>query len=247
MFARPTSSGDDAPAYFFLDETGFDERSTHAAVTCIVLENPTPIRRSIKSLQDVLLRDPCLKAHRQAMRRLSEKGFHHTDDHFDVRARFMDLISGMPFQAYVCFVEKAAPFDARAWHDRLLGRLLFERLRANRRRRIEICFEQTDTRHARRLREVQAIVSACMGAISHDRGGAPFEPGLRCAGKEEPCLSIADYVGAIVRTYLDERHDPTKTSSTVQLYRLQPKLRVIHDYGRDTFFTRHNPLVPRIA
>lgn len=241
---RPPLATPSSPlVHLFLDETGFDPRSTFAAFACAVVEDATAVADEIVRLREKLLRDPFLAEHRSALPDLRRRGFHYASNHRDVRHEFIELLIQLPFQAYVCFVEKPSPFDRRSWLDRLLGRLLFERLRAHRACAIDICFEQTDSRLARRVREVTAIVETCVAVASRDRGGLPGPVHVRSAGKEEPCLSVADYVCGVVRTYLEKGGEGASvTYPAKDLARLRPKIRVVHDYLRGVFYTRRNPL-----
>ena len=229
--------------HLFIDETGFDAKSRFAAVGCAILDRPTLAARRITKLHDDLLRDPFIGLHRKARADLQTNSFHYSSNHQDVRRRFIDLLAALTFEAYVCFVEKISqPFDNGAWYDKLFARLLFDRLRANRSSHILICYEQTDSRRQRRLMEMNHIVAACTEAVGADRGGNVISSTIRSAGKEEPCLAIPDYVCGVLRTYLEERHDASKTHPAAFLARLRPKLRLVHDYGNGEFYSRRNPL-----
>ncbi|TMB04374.1 MAG: hypothetical protein E6J57_01665 [Deltaproteobacteria bacterium] len=226
--------------HFFVDETGLDARSRFAAVACIIVDDAERIRQEIDALRESLVHDPFLDD--RTVRTLRRKGFHFTDDAAEVRSKFIDLLMTLTFEAYVCFVEKPTPFDPRAWLDRLLGRLIFERLRANRSHAVHLCIEQTDSKKQRRLTEVREVVARCAARVRRERGGLPIAPAVRCTGKDEPCLAVADYACGIVREYLEARDDRTKTYPRRNLARLRPKLRVIHDYATDKFYTRKHPL-----
>jgi hypothetical protein len=231
-----------ADTFLFLDETGFDEKSSYAAVGCIIVDQPQPIRDSILALRDQCLHDPFLALHSKAVRELESHGFHYSGDHPEVRQRFIELLMKVTFEAYVCLTKKPSPFDHAACYDRLFGRLLFERLRANRHRGVHICFEQTDSRRLRRLEASRSIVARCVKEISKDRAGPPVAWTIDTGDKTEPCLAVADYVTAIVRHYFEPREREGSTLASVNLARIRSKVRVVHDIGTDVFFRRGNPL-----
>ena len=124
---RPEASATVAvgPVHFFLDETGFDDRSRFAAIACAILDDPPAVREEIRTQRARLLREPFLLDARAA-RVLAKKGFHYSTDPMEVKLRFIEFLMGLTFEAYVCFVEKPVPFDGRCCLDKLFGRLLFD-------------------------------------------------------------------------------------------------------------------------
>jgi histone H3/H4 len=148
----------------------------------------------------------------------------------------------LPFQAYISYLEKESNFDPSAgygWYDRLFGRLMFDRLRANKNAAIRICFEQHDNRVEHRRKEIEGIVERLVRKI-RSRDGVEFAviPKVSSAGKEELCLVVADYIAAIFKDHAENGIGKPSSWQARNFERIRSKVRVIHNYTTDEFFTR---------
>lgn len=232
--------------FIFVDEAGTDQDSAILVVACIITNDPDYLRRKLEELREDIIRDPFLKSMPSIQKSLQKKGFHYCEDHFvDVKPKVLDLIGRMPFEAYICYQKKDSDFDPSAgygWYDRLFGRLIFERLRANKNAFIQIYFEQHDNRIEHRRQEIEEIVSRLVCEIQlRDRIKFVVQPKVNSASKEEICLVVADYVAAIFRDYEASGIGKPESWQARNFQRIQTKVRVIHDYGTDKFFTRGHP------
>jgi hypothetical protein len=231
--------------FMFVDETGTDQDSTLLAVACIITNNPDYLRNEIEKLTKSLLRDPFLKNVPSVQKSLSKYGFHYCEDHLEVKPKVIELISQLPFQAYICYQEKESNFDPSKgydWYDRLFGRLMFDRLRANKDAVIRIYFEQHDNRVEHRRKEIEGIVERLVREIRL-RDGVEFAviPQVKSTGKEELCLVVADYVAAIFKDHAENGISKPSTWQARNFERIRSKVRVIHNYTTDDFFTRNHP------
>lgn len=233
--------------FMFVDEAGTDQDSAILLVACIITNDPDYLRRKLEKLREDIIRDPFLKSVPSIQKSLQKKGFHYCEDHFvDVKPKVIDLIRQMPFEAYICYQKKDSGFEPSAgygWYDRLFGRLMFERLQANKNAVIRICFEQHDNRIDRRRQEIEEIVSRLVSKIQL-RDGIEFvvHPKVTSVSKQEICLVVADYVAAIFRDYEASGIGKPDSWQARNFERIRPKVRVIHNYGTDEFFTRKHTL-----
>jgi dGTP triphosphohydrolase len=230
--------------FLFIDETGSDEKSTMLAVACIITDNPDSLRSKLDELKLSILRDSIFKT-LPSINKLSNKGFHYCEDHKEIQSKVIELIRELSFRAYICYQEKEHDFDASAgysWYDKLFSRLMFERLRANKNASIKICFEQHDSRFESRRSQIEGIINNLVDKIELcDRVKFLITPQVRSAGKEEPCLVIADYIAAIFKGYATKEIGKPGSLEARNFERIRPKVRVIHNYVTDEFFTRKHP------
>lgn len=231
--------------FMFVDETGKDQKSTILAVACIITDNPAYLRDGLENLRQIILRDPVLKTIRSVTESLSKHGFYYCEDHLEVKPKIIELIRQLPFEAYICYQDKESNFDPSkgyGWYDQLFGRLMFERLRANKDAVIRICFEQLDNRIEHRRKEIEDIVERLVTEIQlRDKVKFADPPQVRSAGKEEPCLVVADYVAAIFKDHVANGTGKPDSWQARNFERIRSKVRVIHNYTTDEFFHRNNP------
>lgn len=232
--------------FMFLDETGTDKESNLLAIACVTTHDPDYLRSKLETLKNDILSDRIRSRIPSVQKSLSKKGFHYCeDDTTDVKAHVINLISLLPFKAYICYQEKESDFNPSqgyGWYDRLFGRVMFERLRANRDVPIHICFEQHDNRIKNRRDQLEAIVNQRVEEIQlRDKVKFGEHPKVISAGKDEPCLVLADYVAAIFRDYVASGVNKSTSWQARNFERIRPKVRCIHRYGTNEFFTRKHP------
>lgn len=231
-------------AHFFFDESGFNADSL-SMLCCVVLDQPTPVRESILSLKEDILHSGRLSEIRG---NFETNGFHYCENHHEIRAKFFRLLPTLDFEAYICFVPSTPEEDHRnELYDRMYGRLLYDRMQKYRDRPIEICFEQHDSRVTRRLTELREITLRIDEQIKSQHGINDIAPPIVIsAGKEEPCLAIADYVSAIFRKYYEALNSANAWKKGEPFEKrdfddLRPKVRLIHNFETEEFFSRHKP------
>ncbi len=175
--------------FMFVDETGTDQKSTILAVACIITNAPEYLRDELEKLRKSILRNPVLKTIPKVQESLSKHGFHYCEDHIQVKFEIIKLIRQLPFEAYICYQHKESnfnPSEGYGWYDKLFGRLMFERVRANKKAAIRIYFEQHDNRIEHRRKEIENIVERVVSAIRlRDRAEFAVTPQVSSAGKEE--------------------------------------------------------------
>jgi len=229
--------------YFFIDESGFNQSSL-SMLSCVITDNPESLRHEINELRDDVLHN---QRYFENLGDFSENGFHHTENFFEIQNDFIGLLSRLTFQAYICFIDDSeTPAHRNELYDRIFGRLIYDRLRDYRDQPITICFEQHDSRKGRRLEELQEIVLGIDAKIKslHQVTGVDA-PRVLSAGKDELCLAISDYVCAVFTDYYKKMHSGDEKKGKLFEKRnfdeLRGKIRLIHDYGNDIFYSRRNP------
>jgi len=235
----------------YIDETGVDENSTILAIACIITREPSLCEKRLDSLKLDLLKD---KRFRDipSIGNLKTKGFHYCEDHQDVIPEVIRLIAELPFDAYIYYIHKKSnfsPSDGFDWYDQLFGKLMHNRLQKYRKSSIRITFEQHGKSFTDREQQLKSIVERLISEIKlKDVEGFSGSTVVKSAGKEESCLALADYVAAVFKNYeelLKKQGSKLQSNSTSWQARhfsmLSPKIRVIHNFETDEFFTRNNP------
>jgi len=237
--------------FMYVDETGTDQKSKILAIACIITRDPNYLKNSLEKLKQDLLKDNRIRDI-PSIKNLEGKGFHYCEDHFEVISVVIDLISKLPFEAYIYYTHKEhdyCPSNNFEWYDQLFGKLMYDRIQNHQKSSINICFEQHG-KSFKREEDLKKIVARLIYKSEFKGvGDFSFFPLVRSAGKEESCLAIADYVAAIFKNHenslkdLGEAKLQSNPSSQESRYfsMLRPKIRVIHNYGTGEFFTRSNP------
>ncbi|TAN42877.1 MAG: hypothetical protein EPN22_11720 [Nitrospirae bacterium] len=226
--------------YFFVDETGTDKKSKIIAFSLVILNNPDNIRTSIAHLKEDILHDPRLKTI-PSIQTLADKGFHYQEDSREIRSEFIKMIAKLPFDAYVCFINKddikGCEIDYKSLHGKLLGRLLFDRLRDYKSQKMYITIEESSLKST----EIKGIINNSINNICRDRIKIAIAPQIFISSKTDNCLAIADYICGVFKDYYPQLS--TKGSFMTRNYDdLRSKIRVVHDFVNDVFYTRHKPL-----
>jgi len=229
--------------YFFIDESGFNESSL-SMLSCVITDDPESLRQKINRLRDDVLHN---QRYSKILGNFSENGFHHTENPFEIQNDFLGLLSRLTFQAYICFIDDSEATEHRnELYDRIFGKLIHDRFRDYRNQPITVCFEQHDSRGNKRLDELQKIALGADRRIKslHQITGVDT-PRVLSAGKDEPCLAIADYVCAVFTDYynlIDSSDTINGEPFTSRNFdELRSKIRLIHDYGNNIFYSRSNP------
>ncbi len=188
--------------FMFIDETGIDEESKILAIACITTSEPKHLRDRLEKFKLDLPKEKQYKDI-PSVKNLQKKGFHYCEDHQDVRSKVIDLISELPFEAYICYKRKRHDFCASegfGWYDQLFGKLMHDRLRKYNNSIVNICFEQHTNSLNAREQELKTITERLVHEIQlKDVCKFLSPPVVRSAGKEESCLAVADYVAAVFK------------------------------------------------
>ncbi len=224
--------------HFFIDESGFDDESNILLVGLVIIDNPDITRDSINALKEDILHDPFL-GEIPTIGELKSIGFHYSGDHFEVKNKFIDLISCLIFLSYICFVPKNElnKSDFKSLYKDLIRKILFDRIRDFKDTKLHICFE-----HNYLKKQIMSdIISNIIDDINKkDKNIITLTPTITYSGKEEACLSLVDYVCGIFRAHYENigKKDNVERRN---FDRVRKKIRVIHNLFTDVFYTRHNP------
>lgn len=228
--------------YLFVDESGFDETSL-SMLGCIISDDAEGLREKIESLKEDVLHNP---RYYDISKSFTKNGFHHSENPLEIQREFISLLNVLTFQAYICFIdEPQLKKKGNDLYDILFSRLLSDRLKDYKDESITICFEQHGGKPEKRLSELKSIALRMVTEnkkyyqVSQDS-----QLRVMYGGKDEPCFAITDYILAIFREYYKKRQcGITKGSFQKRDFdNVRSKIRLIHDYKENIFYSRKNPL-----
>ena len=238
----------------FISDAGFngEKLDNLALVGCVVAEDAELIRQRIEEMRQDLLHDPHIRLISDVVDKLQTGEFNYSQDDLNVRRKFIETLSSLLFEAYVCYAKESS-FPSQTGQDAyecLFGRLIYERLRANKSRRINIWLSPLNQLH---IEDRQKIVNSCVQTITNrDNKGFREQPAVKLTSGPEDGLAVAHYSCVIVQKYLkylettgtQERlgFERIGTQERLDFERIRNKVRVVHNFITNEFFTRSNPL-----
>lgn len=226
--------------FFFIDESGEGLHAKGFAALCaVVVTDPEEVGLQIAALKDNILHD---LRYEGILGRFPKEGFHYTSDHREIKNAFISFLRTLTFQAYICFDPNVTKDSAKNLvYDRLLGKLLKDRLRDYKTEEITICFEQHD-KPERRLAEIKDLVNAKLKEIDgSDRKSFSGTVKIRYGAKKgDLCLSVADYICGVFKGYVENKNE-SETPQKRDFEDLRLKIRCIHNIANDEFYDRRNP------
>lgn len=222
------------PFHGFVAEAGFDSDSDTALVGCVTVEDLKDFESRFESGIADILQDPYFRELPAVMAALRTRELPYGTVDPELRARIIELMANLIFEAYVCFAKRQASTSADRVYERLSASLLFQRLRASGSRPVTLSLAPAPQD---RERTVSRILESCVARIKQvDRQDVTAN--LRVGKATEPGCIVAKYVCAIVV----QRLRLPQTIEARAFERIHPtKLRLIHDLDSGDFFSRKRP------
>jgi TIR domain len=228
------------PVDIFVSDAGFDTRSRITIIGCIVLETADLLNRRVEKIRDDLLSDPLVRTLPGAESALKRNQFSYFTDDPEVRSRFIDALREILYLAYICFAERDVDKNVCTADDnlygKLYGRLIFERLRANKSQPNNVWLAKKGVHRLDMIRQITAAQAAEIAR--RDRVGVVNGPSVSIASVNELCFSVCDYTVGVVHERLT---DPNSLRAR-DFEKIRSKVRVIHNFDTGEFYTRKKPL-----
>jgi hypothetical protein len=146
-------------------------------------------------------------------------------------AQVLAAIHALTFEGYVSFLEVRSLAEQPTSYSPLLERLLFDRLRRPEVGAWHIYFAGADRRGEQNA--LSLVHSAASAA--EERARTTVTRDVRFTQRSDGCLVVSDLVcDAVLRMLFD----PSDRAAYDQL---ETKIRLVHDSGRDVFYSRRHP------
>jgi hypothetical protein len=232
--ASPVRSTEPEPIHLYVADVGFVPDSPLAVVACLYTDRPAAITRAFTEIREQVARDPALGTLPAA--RAFVDGRSLAADDPEVRARVYQRLGAMTAQIFVCCRPLAAGEDPALVFHQLLGRLLFDRVRAYRTRPIDVTVDGLGV--VKSADDVRAVIGSCAVAVRarHDLPATPEVTVRLAAG--DPAAAAAAYAGQAVKARIEA---PASIEGRA-FEHLRRKVRVIHRLDTGVFYDRRNQL-----
>lgn len=225
--------------YYFIDESGTDLKSKFIVIGLAILANPGVIRSRIMDLKHNILHDPDLCTIPSVIKRKNHFSFHYASDCLEVKRIFIDFLSSLTFNAYITYANKYnmdRSYEMKSLYSLMLQNILKDRIIDHKNKLIHICIEKP----FRQINALSGLINLSVSEINRLHRLKIQQPQIEYRGKEEPCLCIPDYVCGIFHAHLLKLNEINNYEKR-EFKRIIGKIRVIHDYAIDEFYTRKKP------
>ncbi|RUT68577.1 hypothetical protein D0817_20860 [Flavobacterium cupreum] len=230
--------------YYYIDESGgIESNSKYFILGCYKTDSPEELRLSIEELKKEILNAPYFAFQRD---KFLKNGFHACENHFDIRARFFNLISMLNVRSYILllkkdsvfFQEKLKPeFTSEEIYNICISKLMSDRLTKTRNEHNVIIFEQFGSKRNNWLENVKSVIGETINNINN-RFDIDVSYSVEVHDKSDVNLSVIDYINFIfAQFYENGRTEPRMQENFIII---EPKIALIYKMDRDLFYDKNN-------
>lgn len=232
-----------SPFFINVDETELERPDGEhvLAIAMTVSQHEDRVQQGTQEVLQKYLANPWAAGDKEAAK---QKGVHFADAHPDLRLRYIEQISSLPFEGYIAFARIPKPNEYEATYLRLLNAMLKRRLMAAEGKFAKFVFEKNDKVSQEAVR---VAVNGKFEELRKARNRHPEFCHIEFAGKPHLGLSVPDFLLGVLRNFLMlEPEKPQKPLSRDRLLfeRIRDKYRLILDVDDWIEFGRRRPLKP---
>lgn len=223
-------------ASFLLGTAGMEAKAHLGVATCVVVEDDATFIARLDTARRVMLQDPSFRGAPDIRAVLSGGRLPFDSADPVMKMRLLSLLAELTFEAYVCYGDKAglARKSKGDVAEVLIGRLLFERVQARRNENIHLVLDPSLANWNQR---VGSVLGGIVQQLSQGKRRDTIMTPTVQETPNRPRNGIADYVSWIVERRLAE----PSSGDARGFDQLHPKIRVMHDYVNDVFYTSQHP------
>jgi Caspase domain len=226
------------PLCMFVADAGLS--SSTVSLACAAIEDPVAVRNAIGGSRQRIIKNTVLDLDRNTQNRLRTSGFDYFVDDSDVRAKFVETMIPLTYEAYTCVAKRS--YFGEASEERvfceLFGRLMIDRIKKHRAREIKIILPPERKGLIDLLR---GVIASCVHRINTERRGHVLAmPMVQINEDLDECLELSRYVAAIVQQRLDP--SDSESQSKRRFRQIKSKVRLIRRLDTGEYFSRHHPL-----
>lgn len=226
--------------YYYIDEAGgLDNNSNFFILGCYKTDTPEKIRSSIEKLQNEITNSPYFAFERK---KFTKQGFHACDNHFDIRARFYNLISVLNFRAYILIVDKKSDFYKQLQIDKtnssliynvFVEKLLTDRLIKHRKENNILIFEQYGSKPNKWVENLKNVVKNISTTIKNNyRIDLSYE--VKVHDKSDLNIAVIDYLNFLFIQFYEHGKVQPRMLQNFQI--VEPKIGLIYKMDKDEFY-----------
>lgn len=222
--------------HLLVDETEFDVGGSHYLGICAV--RVTELASKEEAIRKLSVDYSTTPGAKGKLDVLELEGVHFAPIHYDLRTKTLDLMLEMPWSASIHF----AKLESYKWYKLTWLKLFRDAIRQEMVTAdgigLEVLVEQNDKVKSPAVMKV--IDEEYERAKLFDARRPSDQPVYRRIGKQDsPAITLPDFVLAAFRHYVMNAAD----DRALDFERLRDKVRYIHDFDLDAFYTRKRPFV----
>lgn len=231
--------------YYYIDESGtLDSKCTKNdrffIMGCCITYNPEEIRLELNNLRLSILENPYFAPN---ISKFKAEGFHATANHFDVRAKYYEILYRLNYRYYCIIIDKAddkykdliSKGDNAYYH--ILYHLLIKRIIGHCNDNNIVILENYGSTsinlHQKSCEAVLKEIEKEASAVHPQISNISFCVSVHT--KDDIVLSLVDYATYPINQMLLEKVPP-KMEENISL--LQPKIGLIHNLFAKKFYSR---------
>ena len=227
--------------HYYIDEAGsIESNSDYFILGCYKTDTPESIRDSINQLKLELTNSPYFAFERL---KFAKEGFHACENHFDIRARFYNLISILNIRAYVLIINKHSDFFKKLISDNkkpeiiyyiLIEKLLKDRLIKHRINHNVLIFEQYGSKPLKWKKDIEEIIEKIKISIK-DSFRIDLSYKVLVHTKDDVNIAIIDYINYLFIQFYENRKVEERMLQNFKI--IEPKIGLIYKMDKDEFFS----------
>lgn len=218
--------------YFYIDESGSISNDSSVFIHgCIKTDSPNTINEALENLKNEMLDS---LYYQEFSERIRNKGFHATENNFDMRADVYKLIPLLNYRSYFVIINKNTDYfkklRIRKEHEIFeysLKKLLVDRIESNKGDKNIFLFETIKIQ----TKSLKSILIEIFDSLDHEH-----DCEYKIVGKEETNMGIIDYLNFIFFSILSGKKIMPRTLQNFDL--IAPKTAVINILHNNVYLSR---------
>ena len=223
------------PFHLILAESGLREvDSTIALVGCVLMQRPEEVARALKQRREDLIHDAFLAV--EEKNRLQRQGFLFSTDSAAVRNQMLAFLTVANFDVFAFYTKKTQLLGKEdALREALLTKALQSRL-SSKNWPVAAVYGNSPQLHSIMKTVREELVASCRSNVSN--------PTVQPARALDPCLAIAEYSCALIRTRLEQilGRSSTPAARDPDFERIRNKVRWVVNISTGEDYHRNQPI-----
>ncbi|WP_320034854.1 hypothetical protein [Halarcobacter sp.] len=211
----------------YIDETKFEKDGKNYLALCLVIikndENISEIKEHLEKLYRELSTDQFL-GHDE-----DDRLFHFTEDSMEIKPRLIELIRTFQIKGYIAYDVLTDSTEFKKTYLKIFFKLLFHRVSKNNNCDIHVFYEEQSE-----IKEpnIKSIIDKIKIEFTN------LKLSVTKTTKKNILICLPDYLLGVFR---DTTKTPLQDYMRRNYYKLNTKVRLIHDIEKDIFYSTRNP------